>query len=83
MGSKILTLQLADKKKMESLGDCSSSLPCVSLEPALNTYYFVKLLSSYQMIPGTWGKLSRRGRWSSIMRRKRNFSSTIKIVRKC
>ena len=27
---------------MESLGDCSSSLPCVSLEPALNTYYFVK-----------------------------------------
>ena len=27
---------------MESLGDCFSSLPCVSLEPALNTYYFVK-----------------------------------------
>ena len=27
---------------MESLGDHSLSLPCVSLEPALNTYYFVK-----------------------------------------
>ena len=27
---------------MESLGDRCISLPCVSPEPALNTYYFVK-----------------------------------------
>ena len=27
---------------MESLGDCSSSLPCVSLEPASDMFYFVR-----------------------------------------
>ena len=64
---------------MESLGDHSLSLPCVSLEPALNTYYFVKG-SDY-----SWyvGEVIQKKEVKVDNEKKKEFSSIIKTIRNC
>ena len=64
---------------MESLGNHSLSLLCVSLEPALNTYYFVKG-SDY-----SWymGEIIQKREVELDNEKKRNFSSIIKTIRNC
>ena len=62
---------------MESVSDHSLSLPCVSLEPAFNAYYFCNRSDD------SWyfGKVIQKREVKLDNEKKKEFSSTLETVR--
>ena len=62
---------------MESVGDHSLSLPCVSLEPAFNAYYFVKGSDDSWYV----GEVIQKREVELDNEKKKEFSSTLETLR--